>query len=88
MLFKKEDLQDMVGTTISNEVIGRRRWVIEYERIFEFENKFYRTVYEVGSTEIQDQQAYEYDDDMIECNEVFPVEVKTIVYKTAKEING
>jgi len=49
--------------------------------VFETEGKFYETFYSVGATESQEERAYEYEPDDIECKEVFPVEKTIIVYE-------
>jgi hypothetical protein len=85
MKFSKEFLQDDGGETIFNEISGKSRWSVEYERIFKFEDKFYRTHYSVGATESQDERPYEYEEDEIECEEVFPHIETVIVYKTTPQ---
>ena len=81
MLFPKQFLIDEEGETISDTIVGHRRWSVDYERIFRHEGRFFKTTYSVGATEGQDERPYEYDPDEIECPEVFPTEVITIVYK-------
>lgn len=65
---------------VENKIIDQRRWSTEWEMIFKHEDKFYRTLYEQGSTEMQDTrlwdgQKFEY------CEEVKPVVVEKIEYK-------
>jgi len=79
--FSKEFLQEEEGKTISDVIIDQQRWVTVKRRVFEYEGHFYETIYEYGSTEIQDQAPYEYDPDEIECKEVFPVEKVVVVYE-------
>lgn len=94
MKFKKEDLQDGVGrynsgrlkNTILCEHSGESRWAQEWRRVFEFEGKLYETYYRVGSTECQNESPYEYEDDEIECPEVFAREKTVTEYVTAKEL--
>jgi len=86
MLFKKEFLLDeMCGgdetETVLEETVDVRRWVKQIRRIFTFQGKLYETFYEVGLTEEQDISPYEYDDDEIECKEVFAKEKITLVYE-------
>lgn len=81
MKFSKEFLRDHDGKTIYNRVTGTSRWSIDYERVFEHEGKYYLTTYSVGATEQQDERAYEYDPDEIECVEVFPQERTVTVYE-------
>jgi hypothetical protein len=52
--------------------------------IFKFEDKLYKTSYSTGATEYQDEDPYEYEDDVIECPEVFPVEKTIIVYEAKR----
>jgi hypothetical protein len=83
MKFTKEFLQDDGGETVYDKMIGRRRWSIDWERVFKHEGRFYRTLYSVGSTESQDERPYEYEGDEIECVEVFPQEKTITVYVDA-----
>ena len=74
MKFSKEFLQERVGEgALEAKIVGKRRWSIEYAEIFEHEGKFYRTRYNVGATEMQDESPYENDADEIECPEVHKV---------------
>jgi len=75
---------DKINTVVDRQ-IGKRRWVAVNEWIFEFEGKFYRTTYESGLTEKQDTEPFEYAPAEIECDEVFPVEVKVIKYMNEAE---
>ena len=92
MIFAKQFLADLEDSDADNVKIiedkfeDTSRWSIAYRRVFEFNHKFYVTYYSVGATECQDEGPYEYDPDEIECPEVFPTEVSTTVYKTAKEL--
>ncbi len=93
MKFSKEILTNLNYVdgfeVIYTKMTGQRRWVTEFERVFKHEGKFYRTCYEQGSTECQDDsQPYEYDDDPVECEEVFPVETTVIVYKPKSDAKG
>jgi hypothetical protein len=90
MKFDKEILQELVYgdfdgyKVIQHKLIDNSRWSLVYEMIFQFEDKFYRTTYQQGATEQQDESPYEYEDDNIECPEVFPVEKTIIVYEAKK----
>lgn len=83
MEFKKENLQDLVwddwddGEVVEDRIIENSRWSIIHEMVFRHGNKYYESSYSVGATEQQDEAPYEYDDDMIECQEVEKVEVMT-----------
>lgn len=74
-----DDLEDF--EVISDEVYDTTRWSILYEKVFKYQGKFYVTCYSVGATESQDERPYEYDPDEIECPEVYPHLVTTVVYK-------
>jgi hypothetical protein len=88
MLFKKEFLQNIEDNEdveiISTTLEDNGRWSLFYKRIFKFEDKFYETYFSRGATECQDESPYEYDDDEIDCAEVFPVEKTIIVYEIKK----
>lgn len=88
MIFEKWKLKEIEDLpefeVISTDITDHTRWTVVHRRIFKFENKFYQTIFQVGATESQDEQAYEYDDDEIECEEVFPVEKTVIEYVLAK----
>ncbi len=85
MLFSKDFLQEMDFEIVLEEIYDQRRWVTCFEQIFKHEGKLYRTHFERGSTEGQDNEPYEYEDDMIECDEVIAVEKLTIVYEAVEQ---
>jgi hypothetical protein len=82
MKFAKEFLQEGIydDSTVFDQISHTTRWSIVYRRVFQFENKFYETMYSRGSTENQEERPYEYEDDEIECKEVFPQEITITVY--------
>ena len=90
MKFEKQWLQDLVweeheeAEIIKNEIVDTSRWSVHHTLIFMFEDKYYRTYYSVGATENQDESPFEYEPDMIECEEVVPVEKTVIVYESIK----
>jgi hypothetical protein len=88
MKFTKEFLQELDemldAEIVESKVIGTGRWSIRHRCVFKFGGKFYLTHYSRGATEMQDEQPYEYDEDMIECPEVVPVEKTVVVYEVAK----
>ena len=84
MLFSKEFLIEQVGEGVQSTIVEHSRWSVHYEEIFEHEGKYYRTYYSVGATESQDEQPYEYDEDMIECQEVEQVKRYVSVWKDVK----
>lgn len=88
--FKKEDLlglldgDDSCGLEqVSDRIVDTGRWSIHHDLIFKdtAEGKFYATAYSVGATEQQDEGPFEYAPDMVECDEVRPVEKTVIVYE-------
>ena len=81
MKFSKEYLLDDLDSenTVVEEIVGKRRWVIDCRRVFKFEGRFYETHYSVSATEAQYERPYQYDPEEIECKEVFPV--PSIVYR-------
>lgn len=87
MKFEKTWLQNLLwedvddGEIIENKQIDNSRWSIHYRLVFEYQNRFYATTYAEGATEYQDERAFEFEPDMIECKEVFPVERTVIVYE-------
>ena len=93
MKFPKEILKELVYEDhdpeefelIEKKMIGQRRWTTEYSMIFkDIKNeKFYEVEYESGSTENCDTRPFDYGPDMVECQEVVPVEETVIVYKPA-----
>lgn len=69
---------------VHDEIVGHGRWDVTHECILKHDGKFYRTYYSKGATEQQDVQAFEYEEP--EFEEVFPCEVKTLVYMSQQEI--
>ena len=69
-----------------NEQTDTSRWSIHYSFVFKFEDKFYWTPYSRGATEQQDEQPFEYEDDEIECAEVWPFDVTVTKYSRFKDI--
>lgn len=74
MYFSKDFLQEMVDEGIERKIIDHDRWSVTYEEIFEFEEKYYKTYYSVGATELQYIYPYEDETNMIKCDEVQQVE--------------
>ena len=69
--------------TVENTMYDTSRWSIHYELIFRevATGKCYQTTYSQGATECQDERPFEYEGDLIECQEVRPVEVVKIEYQ-------
>ena len=76
------DTLDDPAVDVVNEISGKSRWSVHFHRVVRYEGRFFRANYSVGATESQDQSAYEYDPEEIECVEVFPVEKTITVYET------
>lgn len=74
-----EDHEDF--EVISDEIHDERRWVNCHEVIVKriSDGKFFRSHYEVGKTESQDQRPYEYDDPTF--HEVFKTTKTITVYE-------
>lgn len=101
MIFKTEYLQEFILgnegdgefeddngnkiTVISDEHMDSSRWEETRDVVFKFNETFYNFCYTKGLTEQQFQAPFEYDGVEIECCEVFPVEVKTIIYMSKQE---
>lgn len=71
---------------VKKELCDTSRWSIEYMRIYKELNsdKFYRTFYSTGATEMQDESPYEYEDSVV-FDEVIQVPVQTYQYMTQEE---
>lgn len=94
--FVKRRLQEIVGEydldgcedyeegtpaeIISDEITDTSRWSVYHECIFKIGERYFRTDYSRGATEMQDEAPYEYDGDYIEVTEVVPKEVTVIQY--------
>jgi len=83
MNFEKEFLKELTwgddDAVVYDNIIDHGRWSVTHEMVFKHEGKFYMTTYRVGATESQDESPYEYEDDMIPCDEVFE-KTKTVTY--------
>ena len=93
MKFNTEDLHklvysDTVGKLerIQDTITGNGRWSIHHHLVFhnQEDNNYYETQYSVGATEYQDEQPFEYEDDYVECDQVFPEKVTITVYNNKK----
>lgn len=91
--FKKEVLQELIWeeeldglTVMEDDIIDNSRWSIIHSFTFKEDvtGKFYRTSYSVGATEQQDEHPFEYEGDLIVCEEVVQKEVTIITYVKAK----
>lgn len=89
--FPKQDLLDLLDEDtvegygyISDKMVGKSRWSLQYRLIFSHEGRFWQTTYRVGATEQQDERPWENDGNEIECIEVVPIKKTITVYEVAK----
>jgi len=66
--------------SILEEFIGNGRWSLHYRLVFEKDGMFYETSYSRGATESQDEQPFEYQDE-VKCKRVYPYQKTTTDYK-------
>lgn len=78
-----DDNEDFVAVTEDN-IIDQSRWTTTHERVFKQKstNKYFKAVYERGSTEYQDMDR---EDMFWGIYEVEPKEVVTTVYEKVKD---
>lgn len=90
MKFNKQFLIDKneTGDYVETGYTSKSRWALNYFGIFSHEGKFYRTTWQQGATEYQEQQPYEYDDAEVECPEVVPVQKTITVYEVTQASGG
>ena len=84
--FKKEELlgeDDFIVACLVDEIVDQRRWETSHKLIFEKDGKYYRTYYDVGSTEMQEHGIWEYESE-IKCYEVEQVEKMVKVWEDVK----
>ena len=88
--FKKEDLINLVDeggceglVRVESRILSIARWSINHRMVFKDKasGRFYEAHYSRGATESQDESPFEHDDDLVECEEVHPVEKVVIVYE-------
>lgn len=91
--FAKEILQELIWEeeldglkVVQDRILDTGRWTVNHELVFqELEtSKFYLTYFRIAATENQDERPFEFDPDMILCEEVFPKEKIIIVYERKK----
>lgn len=70
-IFKKDYLVEELGLpwTGNYKIIETTRWSGIYELIFEDNDKYWRTIFSTGLTELQDESPWEYENE-VECEEV------------------
>lgn len=71
-------------TLIQTKLIDHSRWSLVYEMVVKHDDYFYKTTYSKGATEMQDESPFEYEDDEIECNLCYPVNVQVTEYHESK----
>ena len=90
MKFENQWLQDLVydeldsnilAEIVEDTIVGTGRWTITHRIVFLFGNQFYTRTYNVGATEYQDEGPFEFEDDWVECPEVFEVQKTITVYE-------
>jgi hypothetical protein len=86
MEFSKHDLRAMTlgdsENLIERErwIVGQRRWVTEFMCVFVYAGKNYLTHFDMPSTECQENEAFIYGDNKIECPEVMQKAVLTTTW--------
>lgn len=92
--FKKSDLLEVLDDSsdtlekVSDEITDNSRWSIHHRIVFKesASGKFYETAYSIGATEQQDESPFEYEPDMIGCEEVRPVQKTITVYEAVPQV--
>lgn len=77
--FLKNEL-DIPSKAIKDTIIDQTRWSIIHEIIFAYDNKFWRTSYSKGATEMQDERPWEYEEEE-DCTEVELVKKEFLVWE-------
>lgn len=75
---------DLPYSALEDRITGTSRWSTKHEIIFQFNDKFYRTSYQTGATEMQDEQPWEYQKE-VECEEVQRVEKLVTIWEPVIE---
>lgn len=81
--FTREEMLDILDdeeSIVSDEITDKLRWVIVHTLIFKRDGKLYKTYYNVGATENQDEGPWEYDD-QVECVEVEAFQKTVTAYR-------
>lgn len=78
--FLREEILEDDTKIIEDTVVGNSRWSIQHELIFEHEGQTYRTYYQVGATEYQDEGPWEFTPE-VQCEEVKRVPKTVMVYE-------
>lgn len=83
ILYEENENAEVIVDDI--EDIGR--WSTYHTLIFKLDGDFYRTFYRRGATEYQDESPWEHDTE-VTCEQVYPVQEMTTVYKSQEEIDS
>jgi hypothetical protein len=75
--------EEIGGEIIEDKIISHSRWSVIHSLIIKYNDKYYKTSYSVGATEYQDEQAWEYDDE-VELVEVHQVPKTIMVWEAVK----
>src|SRR5690625_3513333 len=76
-----DDIEDKdFARIIYDKVTDTDRWSTHYEQVFSIGDRFFRTYYSQGSTEMQDEAPYEYEGEWVEVTEVEPKQVTVTKY--------
>jgi hypothetical protein len=86
-IFTKEYLKSILNkeiegaSVISDEIVDHRRWAVAHELIFkDVDGLFYKTSYDRGATEYQDEGA-DFHSDEVKCIQVHQVEQTVLVWE-------
>ena len=88
--FKKDFLINELDLPYNDDIIQEdniietSRWSEIHEIVFEYNNKYYKTEYSQGLTEMQDESPWEYEEE-VDCVEV---ELKEVLVKQWVAIKG
>ena len=88
--FKKDFLVNELDLPYNNDIIQEdniietSRWSELHEIVFEYNNKYYKTIYSQGLTEYQDEAPWDGEED-VDCLEV---ELKEVLVKQWYAIEG
>ena len=74
---------NLPDSAILDEITDTSRWSVHHRIVFKHDDKFYETYYSEGATEMQDESAWEYDDE-VECDEVELKEVTVVKWVKVK----
>jgi hypothetical protein len=82
--FTRQQMQDVLwegyGTILVNDMVDKSRWSIMHVLVFELDGELYRTYYQKGATEYQDEVPFEYDDE-VQCDIVESYEKTVTEYR-------